>query len=374
MPRHFVRHFILPLVKGGRLRVGRPVSWAGLARLLERLPRQTERQAARQSQQARAAAEVAHMRQACAARFVPDVQPLPLDEPSLRLAAAAHNLLLLGHPEMAGRNREQERMADLARRLADLGPPAGLAEAVARYSLLARLPDAARVQHQVRLGPSWLRFELRSRRGPPTMTMRALARVSAKPIQARRQAWWKEIGFPTCANRAVEALFRACPLLEAMDPLRLHPCLSWRRILPVLRVPILGRAVAGRVLELGSEPAGSALAGALLRFASLGEEDEPPASAKEIAFAIRFVAHACWLDQLFGPGSDPGADSDLAVLLAAAAQVEPRLLWPPDVARDRGPGLRFAQMLRRLCAEAPRSAPERYRAMQSLCVLAADRS
>jgi hypothetical protein len=165
-------------------------------------------------------------------------------------------------------------------------------------------------------------------------------------------------------------LFRACPLLEAMDPLRLHPPLSWRRILPVLRFPALGRMVAGRMLELGSEPAGTALAAALLRFASIDDDGSGPAEAEEIAFAVRFVAHVCWLDRLLGPAREPTIGSDLAALLAAAVEVEPRLLWPPDVAADTEPGVGFARMLQRLRAETPASTPERYRAMRSLCALA----
>jgi hypothetical protein len=201
--------------------------------------------------------------------------------------------------------------------------------------------------------------------------MRALARVSAMPVTSRRRGWWKEIGFPTCADGAVEELLCACPLLEAMDPLRLHPPLSWRRILPVLRFPALGRVVAGRVLELGSEAAGSALVMALLRFGSAGETDAAQGSAKEIAFAIRFLAHVHWLHQLFGVGGQPAAGSDFAALLAAAADVEPRLLWPPDIVRDSGPGLQFTQTLQRLRAETPACVPNRYRALRALCVLAA---
>ena len=362
MPRRFVSHFILPMVKGGRLHVGRPVGQPALASVRQRLSLQPE---------ARAVAELARLRQLCAAGFVPDADPLPLDEVSLRLAAAAHNLLLLGHPEIAGRHQEEVGLAALAQELADLGPPAGQGEAVARYSLLARLPEVVRVEHQVHVGPSWLPFEMRATGHLPSAAMRALARLTSTPLASHRRSWWKEIGFPASADGAIETLFRACPLLEAMDPLRLHPPLSWRRILPVLRFPALGRVVAGRVVELGSEPASSALAMALLRFGSAGETDAAPASAEEIAFAIRFLAHVHWLHQLFGTGGEPAAGSDFAALLAAAADVEPRLLWPPDIAREREPGRRFAQTLHRLRAETPQCAPDRYRAMRTLCALAA---
>jgi hypothetical protein len=362
MDRRFVSKFVLPLLKGGRLHVGRPVGWSAVALA-------GAAGGLRGQDEARAAAEVARLRQACAAGLAPDCEPPALDESSLRLAAAAHNLLLLGHPEIAGRPRDQERVADLAQALARLGPPADLCQAAARYSLVARLPEVVRVEHQVRMGPSWLRFELRATGGSPGVAMRALARMSATPVTSRRRNWWKEIGFPTCAERAIEELFRACPLLEAMDPLRLHPPLSWRRILPVLRFPALGRVVAGRVLELGIESAGSALVMALMRFGSAGEADAAPGSAQEIAFAIRFLAHVHWLHILFAGGRSLASSSDFAALLVAAADVDSRLLWPPDVIPDSGPGLEFTQTLQRLRAETPE--PERYRALRALCVLAA---
>lgn len=362
MPRRFISNFVLPLLKGGPLHVGRPVGWSLVARA-------HAASGPRGQEEARAVAEVARLRQVCSAGLAPGCEPHPFDESSLRLAGAAHNLLLLGHPDLSGRARDQERVAELARELARLGPPADLGEAVARYSLLARLPEVVRVEHQVRVGPSWLRLELRANGGSPGVAMRALARVSSTPVTSRRRDGWKEIGSSTCADGAIAELFCACPLLEAMDPLRPHPPLSWRRILQVLRFPALCRVVADRVRELGIESAGSALVIALLRFGSADEADAAPGSAEEIAFAIRFLAHVHWLHLLFGGGRPLASSSDFAALLVAAADVDPRLLWPPDVVRDSGPGLEFTQTLQRLRAEP--QAPERYRALHALCTLAA---
>lgn len=341
--------------------MGRPVGWPTLARLQARLGRA-------KGVEAQVAAEVVRRRQATAAGWLPQTAPLPLDHSSWRLLAAAHNLLLLGHPEMKGRERDQERVAELARDLADLGPPEHELEATARLSLLAHLPDAVAVEHQVELGPSWLRLRIKGL-GALGLPLRTLARLPSVKVQSRRRTWWKEIGGPVCVDAALAALFRACPMLEALDPLRLHPPLSWRRILPVMQFPSLSRAVANRVLELGTETAGSALAGALLRFASVGEGGEPLANPQEAALGIRFVAHVFWLDQLWGEGRDLDAGCDLAALLAAAAEVEPRLLWPPDVGRDSETGARVAVALQRLQSEAPKRAPERTRAMRSLCAL-----
>ena len=364
MPRGFLSGFALPLLTGGNLHVGRPVGWPELTKLHARLARPGD------DPETRAAAEVARWRRAYAASLLTHVDPLPLDLSSLRLLAAAHNLLVLGHPEMKGRERDQERVAELARAQADLGPPTHELEATARMSLLVHLPDAVAVEHQVQIGPSWLGLRLQGQ-GALGLPLRTLARLSSAPVQSRRRTWWKEIGVPACADAALETLFRACPVLEAMDPLRLHPPLSWRRILPVLHFPSLSRAVANRVLELGTEAAGSALAGALLRFASVGEGTEPLASAPEAALGIRFVAHGFWLDQLWAEPRELDAGCDLAALLAAAAEIEPRLLWPPDVNRDSEPATRVASVVLRLQSETPKRVPDRYRAMRSLCELAA---
>jgi hypothetical protein len=366
MAKGFLRDFALPLIKGGKLHVGRPVGWRDLDRLQARLARTGD------SHEKQSAAEIARCRLSFAAGLLADVEALPLDQASLRLLAAAHNLMVLGHSEMKGRERDQERVAELARDLADVGPPEHEREATARFSLLAHLSDAVAIEHQVQVGPTWLRLRLRGQSGAMGLPLRTLARLPSVQVQSRRRTWWKEIGVPACADAAILALFRACPVLEAMDPLRLHPPLSWRRILPVLHFPSLARAVANRVLECGTEAGGSALAGALLRFASLGEGGEPLANATEAALGVRFVAHVFWLDQLWVDERELDPGCDLASLLAAAADIEPRLLWPPDVSRENEPGARFARTLQRLRTETPKRVPDRYRAMRSLCELAID--
>jgi hypothetical protein len=91
-----------------------------------------------------------------------------------------------------------------------------------------------------------------------------------------------------------------------------------------------------------------------LRFASVGEGTEPLASAQEAALDIRFVAHVFWLDHLWGEERELDVGCDLAALLAAVAESEPRLLWPAHVSREREPGARVAQALQRLQSEPPK--------------------
>jgi hypothetical protein len=345
MARTFVSSFLVPLVSGGRLHVGRPLG----TREIERLSRLGLGRAGD------GAEALARGRLAVAARFLRAAAPPPLDETTLRLGAAVHDLLVLVHPGLEGPRvaRRQERVAATAHALASVGAPRTPVEAVNRHSLLARLPEISRTDSTVSF---WLGRQTFVGRVPP-------ARVTALPALRRvrvdvvRRSWLREIGVPSVARDAVLALGIASPLGEALDPLRLEPPLCWSRILPVLRAPELARIVAGRMLEIGLARAGEGLASALLRFASF--QDPPggvPATPEAVAFALGFLAHIVWLDVLFGDGEGAaGAGGELGAMLAAAARVAPSLVWPPDVAPDGELGRGYAQRLSRF-AEGARGA------------------
>ena len=339
MARSFVSSFLLPLVRGGRLHVGRPLGPSAAPRFERLLAAGVDAEAVEASLAAR--------RRAVAARFLRDAAAPPLDASTLRLGAALHDLLVLVHPalEGAGSSRRQARVAAAALALASLGPPASAAEAVERHSLLARVAEIARTDSTVSF---WLGRETFVGRVPPprVTAMPALRRVRVESV---RRAWLRDIGVPAVAREAVLALAVASPLGEALDPLRLEPPLCWSRILPVLRGPALARIVAGRMLEVGLERAGDGLAAALLRFASF--QDPPgglPATPDAVAFALQFLAHLVWLDVLFEPGARAGTatsplatSGELASLVTAAAARAPALVWPPDVPADGDLGRAF---------------------------------
>jgi hypothetical protein len=386
MARSFVQSFLLPLVCGGRLHVGRPLGPTAVERLAR---------AVAAGEAADAVAALAVVRREVAARFLPDAAPPALDEATLRLGAALHDLLLLIHPglEGAGLPRRQARVAAVAKALAALGPPASAEEAVERHSLLARIAEIGRTDSTVTF---WLGRETFVGRVPPPRVT-ALPTVRRVRVDAVRRSWLRDIGVPSVARDAVLALSIASPLGEALDPLRLEPPLAWSRILPVLRAPALGRIVAGRLLEVGLPRAGASLAAALLRFASF--QDPPggaPATPDAVAFALRFLAHLVWLDVLFfkagaaaaaplgsapsaaplgsapsaaplgsapsaaplgsaasaaplgGAGAASPAGGELAAMLTAAASRAPGLVWPRDVPPDGELGRAFAARLEAL--------------------------
>jgi hypothetical protein len=375
-PPAFVSRFLLPLVKGGTLRVGRPLGARALAAMITAF-RSGRRRVMSLEDMAEedAVAELARLRHGRARALLVDASLPPLDESSLRLGLAVHNLLGLLHPDLARRSleRRQERIVAVTVPIADLGPPASAEEVVRRHSLLARLGEITRTEHVVEFWAGRRRFVGR----PPPAHLVALPRMRRVSTTWQRRVWLKEIGVPSCARSLWITLQRASPLGEALDPLRLDTPPAWERILPVLRFPPLARLVVGRLVEVGLEPAGGALARALQRFSSARDAAGAGATREQVAFAVRLLAHAFWLDHLYQASSPPLTGvSDLGLLLAAAFAIDPRLVWPPDVALASPLGAPVRARLERFAAEARARAPDRLDAALALCRFAAsgDRS
>jgi hypothetical protein len=390
--RAFLTDFLLPLVKGGALHVGRPLGRRAVSKLMAPfIQAEAARALARDDDRAggdgwqppldpdgRAALEIARYRRAQAAELLVACAAPPLDEISFRLGAAVHDLLALAHPTLAGRGAEarHQRIGAAALELAEVGAPGSAVEAVNRHSLLARLPEIARSDRTVRF---WIGQSTFVGRVPPRRVT-ALPRLRSVRVELVRRSWLREIGIPAAGRAAFLALNIASPLGEALDPLRLDPPLAWSRILPVLRFPALCRAVAGRALELGVKRTGDAFADALFRFASL---QDPPgglsATPEAVRFAIRFLAHLVWLDLLF-PAPRPGAGEqspdlglELSVILAAAQQISADLVWPSDLPRDGQLGRAFAARLLAMGAQVDERRPPRFEAALGVARLAAAR-
>lgn len=367
--RPFVSDFLLPIVRGGPAHVGRPLGLRAVARFQRDLPLNDDD----------VIAKLAARRLAIATRVAPATTPPPLDEATLRLGAALHDLLALGHPELGGpRSRRAERVAAAALELASIGAPQSAREAVNRHSLLARLPEIVRVDRTVYF---WLGQQtFVGRRPPPGVT--AWPKLRRVRIEQTSRSWLREIGIPVVGRQAFLALNVASPLGEALDPLRLDPPVSWGRILPVLAFPSLARVIAGHAVSMGIDRSGDALADALYRFASF--HDAQPgvdASPEAVAFALRFLAHIVWLDVLFGnavekPESadidrslEPGVD--LAVMLTAAARTARTLVWPVDVPETSDLAEAFGARLDALAKRAHIHGMPRYSAAVALAELAA---
>ncbi|HTB61612.1 MAG TPA: hypothetical protein VLC06_27300, partial [Polyangia bacterium] len=232
MARRFVAEFLLPLVRGGALRVGRPLGPRAVARVMDLVARASRDPT---EDEAESIAMLGAGRRAVAGRHLPIGGPPPLDEVTVRLGAALHDLLALAHPDLAGPGiaRRQEQIAQAALELASVGAPSSAREAANRHSLLARIPEIVRVDRTVRF---WLGHQTFVGRTPPGRIM-ALPSLRRVRVDRASRGWLREIGIPAVGRRAFLALNVASPLGEALDPLRLDPPLGWGRILPVLRFP-----------------------------------------------------------------------------------------------------------------------------------------
>jgi hypothetical protein len=358
--RPFIARFLLPLVKGGSLHVGRPIDLTAVTDLAAAFAAPEELRAQRLlPADLVAASELGFLRARTSRALLLDAPPPPLDIETLRLGAALHDVLLLTHPSLGSdpTDRTRQRIAETAETLATLGPPASALAAVRRYSLLARLPEIIQPERVV---THWLGRHRFIGRTPPARLL-ALPRLRRVRLDETRRSWLREVGIAPLARPAWQALLTANPLAEALDPLRLEPPLSFARVLPVLRFPALGRIVASRVLDLGLVQAGSAFAAAIFRYASLRESVTGAVAPQGgVALGITFLAHLVWLHltvrasaptAALHPDADADADapdgSDLADLLVAAAEVDPRLVFPPDVPPGSAAGGQMRALLDR---------------------------
>jgi hypothetical protein len=98
---------------------------------------------------------------------------------------------------------------------------------------------------------------------------------------------------------------------------------------------------------------------------------QPAATPEAVGFAIKFLAHAFWLHHLYRAPDELDPASDLAALMVAAAEVEPALVWPPDVPASGGLFASFQSRLDDLGPAVRARAPQKLPAVLAACRFAA---
>ena len=323
----FVESFLLPLCAGGAVHVGAPLGGGGLSRLLAE-PGDTEVERVLSS-----------ARWAIACELQITAIPPALDEHSLRLAVAAHDLLFLHHPAAgnpAARGNKLRQVAAGAAALARLPRTTDADELVARHTVLHLLPSLSRTDVRISFWAGRQEFHGQE---PP-------ARLSAWPSVRRvNEERWQVGCLAEAAADAgggaevVRALFSGSPLTDLLTPVRLDPRLDFSSLSALLADPEICRIVAYRYLESGIEKVGGAIAQAAL--ALLGARQPGDAAA----FALSFVCHLhlCLLaGDREGGSADPrrlGGRGDPALrdffgLFFAARRGAPALSLPADIERD----------------------------------------
>lgn len=357
----FLRDFALPLVRGGGegVRVGAPLGERGLARLREEVAAGLDETESGQ--------ELAAARQAVSAELLLHTR-LPLlreDDQALCLLLAWHDLLFLQHPA-AGRMVAQGLRGRRLRRLVDfatgLCPPALSGKGhlpgddpwplLSRHSLLHGLWTLCREDVRVSFWAG--RREFQGQEPPARLTAwRGVRRVHEE--RWRVLIYLQMLGLPDgIGRRVLTALLRCSPLTDLAQPRRLGPPLDLLVHAPILRAPVLARAVAAAYLEAGLAQVGGALGGALLAALRIQDEIVDAAAYRaDLRTVLRFLSylHLCLLagptppelpGQVQPPspgtgGAREGALLDFYAIYGLLCAHYPTLAWPADLTREGMP-------------------------------------
>jgi hypothetical protein len=361
--------FVLPLLRGGEVQIGRPIGWQGAQRILG-----VAASLARDGLEAQLAA-------ACAQRLLalgalPPPLPSLTDDPEvLPWLVALHDLLFLARPE-AQRLRPAVRDHVLREVLAcaqpaalalddrdRAQPPAATATLLHRHALLEPL---------FRL----TRLDLRRTTWRDETLLRGLGRkqLAAAPsasAQAFTTLCWPELPLVVDGqgSAALQALLAGSPLTALWSPrpreATQHPTLAAElaQHAPLLRRPTLSRLLCHRYLHLGLPGVAAALSGPLL---ALLAQAVPDASLRPAAVTwLCLLSHLHWLAYIVLPQAPPAPElgEDAApwfALFGCLHQLAPAWAQPPDVC---GPAAGDP----RLAGPAERSLPERARAHARRC-------
>jgi hypothetical protein len=243
---YFIHRFVLPLVGGGTLHVGRPLDSEDIEQLVTDAADLT-----------RSCREIERVRRRVALRMWRGPVDVGLGEESLRLAAGVHNLLFYSHPayESLQTTRALERFHAVTRRHLCLPQAASETELLARHTLLFRLPALRRTDVDLRF---WVgRRSFVGQPIPPRLLRwRRLRRVR---IEQRAVNWLGAVR-DSRQRALVRMLFEGSPVTELVGLPRAFPAVRWERVVRYLRWPRVARAVCHEYLRLGVDVVGPSLA------------------------------------------------------------------------------------------------------------------
>jgi hypothetical protein len=283
-----VEGFLVPLVAGGEVRVGRPIDAAMLGRVVERVAQPTGTTAA-MLQRCEARLSIARRNGiADLALQMPDVL---LDEEAVTLAAVVHNLLFLSHPRArggAGRRASAHALAVGTRALADLSAldadaPDFDARALARHSLLSPLFRLEREDIDVSFWAGSRRFE--GARPPSRLTAWPTVR---RVVERRERVSFSDLLVEE-AVPLLDALLGVSPLTDLLTPTRKAPAFDFGRAMRWARRRRLLRAACHRLSADGLERMGGSLLLALERWVATN----PVAARAGIDLSMHLGALEC---------------------------------------------------------------------------------
>jgi hypothetical protein len=336
----FMSNFVVPLVAGGQLTVGRPIGHNELRTFEDNLGYATQ-----------PLVEVDEARTVVLSELVVRPPALVFDADELNLAAAIHNLLFFSHPRTDSwmiTQSGQRKVLETAIAFAARPATTNRTRLLARHALLHNLFDVSRTDVKV----SWWTgsAEYFGQRPPKRLARwKAVRRVREEQTVVS----YDELLGTVEASPVVASLLRRSPLTHLLSLGRDGPPLHWEDAAHLLRDPELSRAVSYRAIQ-GAESAQSKVA-APAAFAAAFEQmlSRAPAEA-DLRVVAAFLVHlnvllalgeTRWRESKKSPilsavlspdkaGQRPRGLATFFALPNALAMVDPRLAEPPGLRQE----------------------------------------
>lgn len=329
----FLQDFVLPLVVGGPLHVGKPFDPAEVEHMENELSAATE-----------AIVAVDEARQAVVAELVINPPTCVFSVDELRLAAAIHNLLFLAHPAADKWTLSQSSRVQViaaAQFLVAQPLPMDRTVVLARHAMFHNLFCLTRTDVVISW---WTGSATFLGQEPPTrLTMwKNFRRVSRQESTAD----FHDLFVGADVSAVLAALIRRTPLSLLLAPNLNVPPLHWEDAVFVLRDPELARTVAYRSLEPlrhGIAPE-EALRGPCRFAAHFEQMIERSPSEQDTRVVAVFLVHlnallALWepqvanqsplLVQLLALTPRPRGLVTLLIMPEALLRIDPRIAQPP---------------------------------------------
>lgn len=331
----FLERFVLPLVAGGEMHIGKPVSADELQRFEEEIPHATVPIVA-----------IDEARTAVVSSIVVRPPAVVFDRDELSLACAVHNLLFLSHPRADAwtmSRAARSKVIAAAQRFATRPRTEARARVLARHGLLHNFFDISRTDLKLTW---WTGSSVFLGQSPPS-------RLTAWPTVRRVRREESTTSFQELLGGAdiapvVVTLVRRSPLSQLLTMSRFGPPLHWEDAVFLLRDAECARAIAYR--SIGGDPPGRLRVAS--RFAAAFEQmiERSPREADLRAVAA-FLVHLNVLlahGETRGPGSLKDGSAVLTQALGASQRPRglacllalPNALYALDPRLAEPPGLR----------------------------------
>lgn len=332
----FLERFVTPLVRGGPMHVGRPLS-------IDRLD-EFDRVLGEVSAQAD---EIDDARAQVLGALVLRPPPMILDRDDLALAMGLHDALFLAHPDtgkVGMTERQLGRVAATAQLLVSQPLAREPRRLLARYALLHNLFAIQRTDVLLSWWTGHAQFH--GQPAPARLTRwRGVRRVS----ESTRTVAVDELLLTDAAMPVLAAVLRRSPLTLLLTDHAGAPLVHWEECAFILRDPVLARAIArpmlrgDTALQRLARPARLAAA-----FEQMLERSPSEGDVRVVAAFLCYLAGQLCVEDVGTPKTDPSPmlarclaaqprPRGLAALLAlpaALAQVLPALAVPPGVAGE----------------------------------------